>query len=68
MAPSLVLYDLGGFDVVQLCLALGLHLVLGWIYLFVSPVFLNRALPKEKKIRLWRSDTIASALHFLGTA
>jgi len=49
MSLSLVLYDLGGFDVVQLCLALGLHLILGWIYLFVSPMFLNRALPKEKK-------------------
>jgi uncharacterized RDD family membrane protein YckC len=49
MALSLVLYDLGGFDVVQVCLAFGLHLVLGWIYLFVSPMFLMRALPREKK-------------------
>ena len=46
---SLVLYELGGFDLVQLCFAFGMHLVIGWIYLFVSPMFLNRALPKEKK-------------------
>jgi hypothetical protein len=46
---SLVLYDLGGFDIVQLSLAFGLHLVIGWIYLFVSPMFLNRALPAEKQ-------------------
>ena len=46
---SVVLYDLGGFDIVQLCFAFGMHIVLGWLYLFVSPMFLNRALPKEKK-------------------
>jgi len=49
LALSLVLYDLGGFDIVQLCFAFGMHLVIGWIYLFVGPMFLNRALPPEKK-------------------
>jgi hypothetical protein len=49
LSVALVLYDLGGFDIVQLCFAFGMHLVLGWIYLFVSPMFLNRALPAEKK-------------------
>jgi hypothetical protein len=49
LSLSLVLYDLGGFDIVQLCLAFGLHLVIGWIYLFVSPMFLNRALPAGRK-------------------
>jgi len=44
-----VFYDLGGFDLVQLCFAFGMHLVIGWIYLFVSPLFLNRALPAAKK-------------------
>jgi hypothetical protein len=34
---------------VQLCFAFGLHLVLGWIYLFVSPMFLHRVLPSERK-------------------
>ena len=48
LSLSLVLYDLGGFDIVQLCFAFGMHLVIGWLYLFVSPMFLNRALPAEK--------------------
>ncbi len=46
---SLTLYNLGGFDLVQLCFAFGLHLVIGWLYLFLSPLFLRRALPAEKK-------------------
>lgn len=49
LSLSLVLYDLRWFDLVQLCFAFGLHLVVGWIYLFVSPVFLCRALPRGKK-------------------
>ncbi len=49
LALSLVLYDLRGFDVVQLSFAFGMHLVIGWIYLFVSPIFLNRLQPREKK-------------------
>ncbi len=49
LSASLVLYDHGWFDFVQLCFAFGMHLVIGWIYLFVSPMFLNRALAKEKK-------------------
>jgi hypothetical protein len=49
VALSLVLYNLAVFDLVQLCFAFGMHLVIGWIYLFVSPMFLNRALPAEKK-------------------
>lgn len=49
MSLSLVLYDLRAFDLVQLCFAFGMHLVIGWIYLFVSPLFLNRVLPAEKK-------------------
>ena len=46
---SLMLYDLGGFDIVQLCFAFGMHLVVDWLYLFVSPLFLTRVLPAEKK-------------------
>jgi hypothetical protein len=49
MSVSMVLYDLGAFDLVQLCFAFGMHLVIAWIYLFVSPMFLNRALPADKK-------------------
>ena len=46
---ALVLYDAGAFDFVQLCFAFGMHLVIGWIYLFVSPMFLNRAVPVDRK-------------------
>ncbi len=49
ISGALVFYDLGWFDLVQLCFAAGMHLIIGWIYLFVSPLFLNRALPAEKK-------------------
>ena len=47
LSLAIVLYDLAAFDLVQLCFAFGMHLVIGWIYLFVSPMFLDRALPKE---------------------
>ena len=49
MSLALVLYECGGFDFVQLCFTFGMHFVIGWIYLFVSPLFLNRALPADKK-------------------
>jgi hypothetical protein len=49
LSLSLVLYNLGGFDLVQLCFAFGMHLIISWIYLFISPMFLNRALPSERK-------------------
>lgn len=49
LSLSLVLYGVGGFDIVQLGFAFGMHLVIGWIYLVVSPLFLRRALPPEKK-------------------
>lgn len=49
MSLSLVCYALGVFDLVQFCFAFGMHLVIGWVYLFVSPMFLNRALPADKK-------------------
>lgn len=48
MSLAVVLYDLTVFDLVQLCFAFGMHLVIGWIYLFVSPMFLKRSLPAEK--------------------
>jgi hypothetical protein len=49
VSVALVLYGLGVFDLVQLCFAFGMHVILGWIYLFVSPMFLHRAQPAEKK-------------------
>ena len=48
-SAALLLYEWGGFDLVQFCFAFGMHLVIGWIYLFVSPLFLNRTLPAAKK-------------------
>ena len=49
LALSILIYDLGGFDVVQLCFAFGMHFIIGWIYLFVSPMFLNRSLTPSVK-------------------
>ena len=49
LSASLVAYGLGLCDLVQLCFAFGMHFVIGWVYLFVSPLFLNRALPTDKK-------------------
>ena len=49
MTISIWLYGLDVFDLVKLCFAFGMHFVIGWIYLFVSPLFLQRALPTEKK-------------------
>jgi len=49
VSVSLVLYELNVFDFVQFCFAFGMHFIIGWIYLFVSPMFLNRSLASEKK-------------------
>jgi hypothetical protein len=49
LSLSLWLYGLGLFDLVRLCFAFGMHFIVGWIYLFVSPMFLRRAVPVEKK-------------------
>src|ERR1700723_2967755 len=43
MGVSLWLYGIGAFDLVKLCFAFGMHLVVGFIYVFVSPLFLNPA-------------------------
>ncbi|HTB82779.1 MAG TPA: hypothetical protein VK742_03925 [Candidatus Sulfotelmatobacter sp.] len=45
---GLWLYGLAMFDLVRLAFAFTMHLVIGWIYLFVSPMFLNRVTAKEK--------------------
>ncbi len=49
MSAAIVFYELGAFDLVQFCFAAGLHFVIGWVYLFVSPMFLQRAVSTEKK-------------------
>ena len=42
MMAAILFYDFGVLDLVRLALAMGMHLVLGWIYLLVSPLFLPR--------------------------
>jgi hypothetical protein len=49
MSLSIWLYGVGVFDLVKLCFAFGMHFLIGWIYLFVSPLFLERAAPPAKK-------------------
>lgn len=41
-ALGIFLYGLGAFDLVQLGFAFSMHLIIGWIYLLISPMFLNR--------------------------
>lgn len=49
MSLGIVLYGAGAFDFVQLCFTAAMHLLIGWIYLFVSPLFLNRSVTEDKK-------------------
>jgi hypothetical protein len=49
MAAGILLYDFGALDLVQFSFLFGAHLVLGWIYLFVSLLFvpaIPTALPR----------------------
>jgi hypothetical protein len=49
MALSLWLYGVGAFDLVKLCFAFVMHLLIGWIYLLVSPLFVARSVPPDPK-------------------
>jgi hypothetical protein len=42
LSAAVVLYGLGALDVVQFCFIYGAHFPLGWIYLFLSQLFLPR--------------------------
>jgi hypothetical protein len=42
LTVAIVLYGLGGLDLVQCGFCFSLHFVLGWVYLFVSQFFLPR--------------------------
>jgi hypothetical protein len=48
LSLAIVMYGFGVFDLVQLSFAFTMHFIIGWIYLLISPLFLNRALPGEK--------------------
>ena len=45
---ALVVYGLGACDLVRFCFAFAAHLVLGGIYIFISPMFLSRVRPAVK--------------------
>jgi len=49
LTAAIAFYALGALDLIQMSFALGAHLVLGWIYLFISPLFLQRVMPAEKQ-------------------
>jgi hypothetical protein len=45
-----VLYDFAVLDLIQFCFIFSAHFALGWIYMFLSQLFLPRidsALPKD---------------------
>jgi hypothetical protein len=44
---GIVMYGFGVFDLVQLSFAFTMHFIISWIYLLISPLFLNRALPGD---------------------
>ena len=49
LTAAIVLYDFAALDLVQFCFIFSAHFALGWIYLFLSQLFLPRtdsALPK----------------------
>jgi len=51
VSVTIVLYGTRMFDLLKFGLAFALHLVVGWLYIFVSPLFLprNPAVPAEEK-------------------
>jgi len=49
LTAAIAFYDLGALDLIQMSFAYGAHLVLGWIYLLVSPLFLPRTSPAEQR-------------------
>ena len=49
LTVAIAFYALGALDLIQMSFAFGAHLVLGWIYLFISPLFLQRVSPPERR-------------------
>ena len=55
MAAGILLYDFGLLDLVSLGFVFAAHFALGWIYLFLSQLFLPRipeAQPKGKSVQI----------------
>jgi len=42
LTAAIVLYDFAALDLIQFCFIVGAHFALGWIYLFLSQLFLPR--------------------------
>jgi hypothetical protein len=49
LTAAIFLYTFGFIDLIQLGFAFGAHFALGWIYLFISPLFLSRLEVTQKK-------------------
>jgi len=49
MTAAIALYDLGAVDLIQFSFLFGIHFIVGWIYLFVSLIFVPRAVAKSEK-------------------
>lgn len=45
MSLAIVMYGLAIFDLVQFAFAVVMHLLIGWLYLIISPLFVPRAVP-----------------------
>jgi hypothetical protein len=42
LSGAIALYGWGALDIVRLSIAAALHLVMGWVYIFISPLRLPR--------------------------
>jgi hypothetical protein len=49
MAAALLLYGMGFWNLVSFGFAFGAHFVIGWIYLFLSLLFVPKVSPKQKR-------------------
>jgi hypothetical protein len=49
LTAAIAFSALGALDLIRMSFAFGAHFVLGWIYLFISPLFLQRVSPAEKQ-------------------
>ncbi|MGD0253228.1 MAG: hypothetical protein ABSC01_11085 [Verrucomicrobiota bacterium] len=49
LTAAIAFYGMGALDLIQMSSAFGAHLVLGWIYFFISVLFLQRVSPSERQ-------------------
>ncbi len=56
MAAGIFLYGFGALDLVRLGFIFSAHFVLGWIYLFVSLLFLPRISEAKPKANPFKPD------------